>query len=73
MRAALANHNGRQVHPQGDSFFIVFASVLNAAKVACEAQQALTANAWRLCTELRVCMALHTGEPTLSTGGVCRA
>jgi class 3 adenylate cyclase len=68
MRAALANHNGRQVHPQGDSFVIVFASVLNATKAACEAQQALTANAWRLCTEVRVRMALHTGEPTLSTG-----
>lgn len=53
---------------EGDSMVAVFARASDAARAALEAQEALQAEAWPEGTEIRVRMALHTGEAQLREG-----
>jgi predicted ATPase/class 3 adenylate cyclase len=62
LRAAFSG--GREMRTEGDSFFIVFASVREAVAGAVRAQRELTAHAWPDGCAVRVRMGLHTGEAT---------
>ena len=55
---------GYEVKTEGDAFFVVFPSALDAVRAAVEAQRALGAHAWPDGV-LRVRMGVHTGEATL--------
>src|SRR5918996_3893986 len=63
MRAAFVN--GHEIRTEGDSFFVVFRSPLDAARAAVEAQRTLSSEDWSHGTPLRVRMGMHTGEGRL--------
>ena len=46
MRAAIAAHDGREEGTEGDSFFVVFESAIEAVEAAVEAQRALASEPW---------------------------
>nr|WP_281497298.1 tetratricopeptide repeat protein [Ornithinimicrobium sp. F0845] len=62
MRAAVAAHRGHEMGTEGDSFYVVFSSAVDAVRAAVQAQAELV----RVATgadHLRVRIGLHTGEP----------
>ena len=59
---AFAEHDGREVHTEGDAFFVAFARATDAIAAAVAAQRALAAHPWPEGVDLRVRMGLHTGE-----------
>src|SRR4051812_37511072 len=63
MREAVERHDGFEIDEQGDAFFVVFASAIDAVAAAAHVQQALGAQAWPDDSEIRVRIGLHTGEP----------
>jgi predicted ATPase/class 3 adenylate cyclase len=63
MRAAFVN--GHEIRTEGDSFFVVFRSPVDAARAAVEAQRALSSEDWPHGAPLRVRMGMHTGEGVL--------
>jgi len=63
LRAAFAEHDGREVDTQGDSFFVAFTRARDAALAAVDAQRSLAAHEWPTGQELRVRVGLHTAEP----------
>lgn len=63
LRDAFAEHGGREIDTQGDSFFVAFGRAGDAVSCAVEAQRALAAHAWPDAAEVRVRMGLHSGEP----------
>jgi predicted ATPase/class 3 adenylate cyclase len=65
LRRALAEHGGNELRTEGDSFFIVFGSALDACGGAAAAQKALGEHAWPDGGQVRVRIGLHTGEATL--------
>src|SRR5438093_9491771 len=65
LRKALAEHGGNELRTEGDSFFIVFGSALDACSGAAAAQQALQSHPWPEGGRVRVRIGLHTGEATL--------
>src|SRR5256884_9779736 len=65
LRKAVAEHGGNELRTEGDSFFIVFGSALDACSGAAEAQKALAQHAWPDGGQVRVRIGLHTGEATL--------
>ncbi|HKD32913.1 MAG TPA: NB-ARC domain-containing protein [Gaiellaceae bacterium] len=65
LRGAFARHSGFHVDGEGDAFFVVFASAVDAASAAADAQRALAEHAWPENAEIRVRMGLHSGEPRL--------
>jgi len=65
LRDAFASNQGRELRTEGDSFFCVFASALDACAAAAAAQGALTRHAWPEGGAIRVRMGLHTGEAPL--------
>src|SRR2546421_4825455 len=65
LRNAVAAHSGNELRTEGDSFFIVFGSALDACSGAAEAQKALAQHAWPDGGQVRVRIGLHTGEATL--------
>jgi predicted ATPase/class 3 adenylate cyclase len=62
MRGAIEEEQGHEVRTEGDSFFVVFRSPLQAVRAAVAAQRGLTGQAWSHGSQLRVRMGLHTGE-----------
>lgn len=60
---AITNHHGNVVDTQGDSFFAVFPRAMDALYAAIEAQRTLATHDWQEGVDVRVRMALHTGEP----------
>ena len=68
MRDAVRQHGGREVHTEGDAFFVTFARARDGVAAAVQAQRALAAEAWPDGVELRVRMGLHTGEGTVRDG-----
>jgi class 3 adenylate cyclase len=62
--AGVERHGGRilTTHGEGDSLFAVFPLATGAAFAACEIQQMLNAQRWPNRLNLKVRMALHTGE-----------
>jgi len=69
LRAAFAEHDGREIDVQGDAFFVVFRRATDAAAAAVAAQRALSAHPWPPRSEVRVRMGLHTGEPFVGEEG----
>ena len=64
MREAFTAHSGIEVSTEGDAFFVVFTSALDAVRAAGDAQRALEANEWGD-EPVKVRMGLHTGRGTL--------
>jgi class 3 adenylate cyclase len=69
LREAFAAAGGREVDRQGDAFFAVFPRAREAVAAAVAAQRALGAEPWPDGVQLRVRMALHTGEPAVGEEG----
>jgi class 3 adenylate cyclase len=65
LREAFTQHGGQVVDTQGDAFFVAFPRARDAVEAAVAAQRALAAQRWPDGVELRVRMAIHTGEPTI--------
>ena len=65
LRRAIAAHKGVAVSTEGDAFFAVFPSALQAANAAVDAQRELAATEWPVALGIRVRMGLHTGEAEL--------
>jgi class 3 adenylate cyclase len=63
MRAALEQHDGREMDTQGEAFFAVFSRAKDAVACAISAQRTHAAQAWPKGVEVRVRMGLHTAEP----------
>jgi predicted ATPase/class 3 adenylate cyclase len=70
MRAAIEAHGGVEEGTEGDSFFVVFDSAVEAVKAAVEAQRALAAEAWPPGVDVNVRMGLHAGEASMSAAGL---
>ncbi len=64
-REALAVNGGHELRTEGDSFFIVFESALEACAGAAAVQKMLAQHAWPDDGKVRVRIGLHTGEATL--------
>jgi predicted ATPase/class 3 adenylate cyclase len=69
-RAAFQGNGGREEGTEGDSFFVVFDSPIDAVNAAVEAQRALAAEAWPPGVEVNVRMGLHAGEASGSAAGL---
>src|SRR5438270_9010820 len=65
LRQAFADHAGREIDTQGDSFFVAFPRAKDAVAAALQAQRALADESWPEAADVRVRMGLHTGEPTV--------
>jgi predicted ATPase/class 3 adenylate cyclase len=63
LRAALTLHSGVEVDTQGDAFFVVFRSAVDAVAAAGAARLALDDS------PIRVRMGIHTGEPIVTEEG----
>ena len=70
LRAAFAAHGGREEATEGDSFFVVFDSAVEALMAAVTAQRALAAEPWPDGVEVNVRMGLHAGEASESAAGL---
>jgi len=70
LRAAFTTHGGREEATEGDSFFVVFDSAVEAVMAAVEAQRALAAEPWPEGVEVNVRMGLHAGEASESAAGL---
>jgi YVTN family beta-propeller protein len=67
LRAAFADADGLEIDTQGDAFFVVFRSASDAVRAAEASQRALTGHSWPEAVDVRVRMAMHTGEPAIGT------
>ena len=65
VREAIVRHDGTEIRTEGDSFFAVFRSAVDAVAAADEAQRGLAATAGPEAGPVRVRMGLHTGEGRL--------
>jgi predicted ATPase len=63
LRSVFAAHEGIEMGTEGDSFFVVFTSALQAVLAAVEGQRRLQRHEWPDSVPIRVRMGLHTGEP----------
>src|ERR671936_1457162 len=62
LRAAFGEHDGREVHTEGDGFFVAFARASDAIAAAVSAQRSLASRRWPEGVDVRVRMGVHTGE-----------
>jgi predicted ATPase/class 3 adenylate cyclase len=62
LRAAFEEHDGREVHTEGDGFFVAFARASDAIAAAVSAQRSLASRRWPEAVDVRVRMGVHTGE-----------
>ena len=69
LRDAFARHHGTEMGTEGDSFFVVFPSAVDAVAACAQAQLALIAADWPGGATPRVRMGLHTGEPARHEDG----
>lgn len=65
LRAAFKSGDGRELRTEGDSFFAVFQSAVDACGAAATAQREFASRRWRGEKPLRVRIGLHTGEAPL--------
>ena len=70
LRAAFVAHGGREESTEGDSFFVVFDSAVEAVGAAVEAQRALAGETWPTGVEINVRMGIHAGEASSSAAGL---
>jgi predicted ATPase/class 3 adenylate cyclase len=69
VRGELARHSGVEVSTEGDSFFLVFRSAVDAVRTAVGVQRCLAAHAWPGGHNVRVRIGIHTGEGTTAGDG----
>jgi class 3 adenylate cyclase len=69
LRDAFSRYHGTEMGTEGDSFFVVFRSAVDAVAACAQAQRALAAQEWPDGVSIRVRMGLHTGEPTRHEDG----
>lgn len=69
LRSAFQEGGGYEIDTAGDGFFVAFHRATHAVAAAVAAQRAIAAHPWPEGTPVRVRLGLHTGEPTLTTGG----
>ena len=62
LRNAFRSNDGRELRTEGDSFFCVFASALDACQAAAAAQRSFAEHAWPKAGAIKVRIGLHTGE-----------
>jgi class 3 adenylate cyclase len=62
LRAAFDAHGGREVHTEGDAFFVAFARAGDAIAAAVSAQRSLASQHWPEGADVRVRIGVHTGE-----------
>lgn len=62
LRASFQAHSGHEQGTEGDSFFVIFRSAVDALAAAVEGQRALVAEAWPEGVTVRVRMGVHSGE-----------
>ena len=62
LRTAFDDHDGREVHTEGDAFFVAFARASDAIAAAVSAQRALASRRWPEGVDVRVRIGVHTGE-----------
>jgi predicted ATPase len=65
VRNAIGSNSGQEVSTEGDSFFAVFRSAVDAIKAAVAVQRGLAATGWPPGAEIRVRIGLHTGHGEL--------
>jgi len=65
LREAFKSNSGHELRTEGDSFFCVFASALDACMAAAAAQRALASHPWGDGGAIKVRVGLHTGEAPL--------
>src|ERR687887_840810 len=68
LRAAFYEHDGREVHTEGDAFFVAFARASDAIAAAVSAQRSLASRSWPEGVDVRVRMGVHTGEAEVRQG-----
>jgi predicted ATPase/class 3 adenylate cyclase len=68
LRDAILSHNGVEIRTEGDAFFAVFPSAVEAIAATAAAQEALADHGWPEDAPVQVRMGLHTGEGRLSAG-----
>jgi class 3 adenylate cyclase len=69
LRDIFREHSGHEIDTQGDALFVAFSRAKDAVRGAVAAQRALAAHHWPEGADVRVRMALHTGEPEMSGEG----
>jgi predicted ATPase len=62
LRTVFGEHDGREVHTEGDGFFVAFARASDAIAAAVSAQRDLASHRWPEGVEVRVRIGVHTGE-----------
>jgi predicted ATPase/class 3 adenylate cyclase len=65
LRAAFQSRKGAELRTEGDSFFCVFQSALDACGAAADAQRGFATHKWPEGGTIRVRIGLHTGEAPL--------
>jgi predicted ATPase/class 3 adenylate cyclase len=65
LRSAIRDKGGVDLRTEGDAFFAVFRSAVDAVAAAATAQRALSAHGWPSDGPVRVRMGMHTGEGRL--------
>src|SRR5689334_11855998 len=66
LRTAFDAYDGREVHTEGDAFFVAFALAPDAVAAAVAGQRALVSESWPDAVDVRVRMGVHTGEAAIS-------
>jgi predicted ATPase/class 3 adenylate cyclase len=65
LRQAFQSNSGRELRTEGDSFFCVFESAVDACEAAAHAQRSFAEHRWPEGAAIRVRMGLYTGEAPL--------
>ena len=68
LRTAFQEHGGHEIDARGEEFFVAFASAKSAVLAALAGQRAIGEFPWPEGVQVRVRMALHTGEPVAAGG-----
>jgi predicted ATPase/class 3 adenylate cyclase len=69
LRSVFEQYDGHEIDTQGDSFFVAFKQAAQAVSAVAQGQHDLASHPWPRGEELRVRMALHTGEPKIGPEG----
>ena len=70
VRTAIAAHGGSEQGTEGDSFFIVFSTAIQALHAALDVQRALAAEPWPDGGTVRVRMGINAGTASLAGGSL---
>jgi predicted ATPase len=68
LRVVFGEHDGREVHTEGDAFFVAFMRAGDAIAAAVSAQRALASQRWPEGVDVHVRIGLHTGEAEVRDG-----